>query len=370
MTVIIKSNEVATRNIGNLFGLADTGYSLLLDFNLDEYRTKSGGVITKKTLAESIALTRSTKATYIDKSNQLVEAAANEPRIQYDKTTGKKGLLIETGFTEKLANPYTPVTQSVSLTANPNDLMVLTVKGTGSATASGGITANGGSTLTATEGKSAIFRVDTTGAVAITVNGNLEVFSLKQVYATGGVQDTAFAPRGINGVGSDTASLATSLFDEVIKGRKECTILMRFTENTKSTVNSFQSSNNIFTLVNTLSPKSGIYVYKSSGVNAVYDVAYLNALEAKVKAVNKSVNDSVRSHALAVTYDNYGADSITARNGEATEVNGAYDVRPNKLIIGSGSGWNLSGNLNGIVTTIAVYPRKMTYAEMERITAV
>ena len=368
MTVIIKSNEVSTKNMGNLFGLSKTDYSLLLDFNLGEYRTKSGGVISKTTLSDAISLTRASKATYINSNNELKEATINEPRIQHDNDTGKQGLLIENGFAELLTNPYLPATQTIQRTASVNDLLILTVKGSGSATVSGGVTANGGSTLTATEGNPATFAVTTTGGVTITVTGVLEVFSMKLVYSAGGIQSLAFPPKGITDVSSDVCSLSPTIFDQAIRGRKACTILMRLVHSPKSSFNSYQTGNNIFALVNA-EKTVGLYVYTSTGFNSTYNATSVSN-GSIAKNVNKLVNDGFRSHTYAYTFDNYGADAIAARNGEATASNGAFDLRADKLIIGSQTGWNFSANLNGIITTLAVYPYKMTYEEMERLTAI
>lgn len=365
MTVIIKSNEVSTKNIGNLFGLSKTDYSLLLDFNLGEYRTKSDDVISKTTLSEAISLTRSSKATYINSNNELKEAAVDGPRIQYDKETGKQGLLIETGFTELLTNPYAPVTQTIQITANPYDLLILTVKGSGNATVSGDVAANGGSSLTATEGNPATFSVNTTGGVTVTVFGSLEVFSMKAISAVGGIQSQSFAPKGVTTVSRETVALNPSIFDRVIRGKKACTILMKVIQNQKSSFDRYSSGNNIFTLVDAARTK-GIYLHTTTGF---YNATSLSD-GSIVKNVNKAVNDYVRSHAYAYTFDNFGADAIAARNGEATVSDGAFNLQADKLIIGSQSGWNVSGNLNGIVTMIAVYPYKMSYEEMETLTAI
>lgn len=368
MTVIIKSNEVSTKNMGNLFGLSKTDYSLLLDFNLGDYRTKSGGVIAKTTLAEAISLTRASKATYINSNNELKEAAINEPRIQYDKETGKQGLLIETGFTELLANPYAPVTQTVPFNSASLSVLVLTVKGSGSATVSGAVTAVGGSTLTANENNSATFVTNAAGStpIAITVSGSLEVFSLKY---TDSIQDLAFAPQGQTTVAADACALSTAMFNASIANRKACTILMRLVHNKKSSLNSYSFSNNIFALRKESSAKAGIYVFRDVGGNSTYNARFLLPDTTLVKSVNKIVNDSVREHTYALTYDNYGADAILARNGEATVSDGAFDLRADKLLLGSQTGWNPSSNLSGIITTLAVYPYKMTYEEMERLTA-
>lgn len=373
MTIIIKSNEVSTRNMGNLFGLSKTDYLLLLDFNLGEYRTKSGGVITKTTLADAISLSRASKATYINSSNEIKEAAINELRIQYDKDTGKQGLLIESGFTELLANPYAPITQTAQVTiASFVDLVVLTVKGSGSAVVSGAVTANGGSTLTATENSPVSFLPNAVGTtpVTITVTGQLEVFSLKAKY----VQSLSFAPVGQTVVAIDSCSLSSAMFNATIANRKECTILMRLVENKKTNISalgaSTNTSNNIFALRNTASNKAGIYVYRDTGINSVYNARFLLSDTTIVKSVNKIVNDSVREHTYALTYDNYGADAILARNGEATVSDGAYDLRPDKLLLGSQTDWNFSANLNGIITSLVIYPYKMSYEEMVNLTAI
>lgn len=365
MTIIIKSNEVSTKNMGNLFGLPKTDYSLLLDFNLGEYRTKSGGVITKTTLAEAISLSRTSKATYIDKDNKLKEAAINEPRIQYDQDSNKKGLLIESGFSELLANPYAPATQTVSFNTASIAALTLTVKGSGSATVSGAIKAVENSTLVATEGKPATVLTNATGVtqITVTVSGQLEVISLKHAGSL------AFAPQAQTAVSADVCSLSSTMFNDTIANRKECTILMRLVHNQKPNFGVFSGSQNIFALRKESDGKAGIYVYRTFGSYSVYDARFLLNDTTEVKQVNKLVNNNVREHAYALTYDNYGADAIAARNGEATVANGAYNLRADKLILGSHTDWNFSQNLNGIITALVVYPYKMTYEEMERLTA-
>lgn len=369
MTIIIKSNEVSTRNMGSLFGLSKTDYSLLLDFNLGEYRTKSGGVIAKTTLADAISLSRASKATYIDSENNLKEAGINEPRIQYDKASGKKGLLIESGFTELLTNPYVPATQTVNYNTNSTARLVLVVKGTGSATLSGSrIEVDGGSSFTATEGKPASCIVNAFGGtpVTVTVSGNLEVFSMKNAFAVSGL---AFPPQGLATVAPDNCALSAAMFSASIANRKSCTILMKIIENPKSSFSGGSSGYNLFTLRDTLNNKAGIYVFRTTGNTSFYNATFLLADTTVVKNVNKAVSDSLREHNYALTYDNYGADAILARNGEATVSDVAFDLRANKLLLGSQNGWNSPGNLNGIITALVVYPYKMTYEEMERLTA-
>lgn len=369
MTVIIKSNVVSTRNMGNIFGIQDTDYRLLLDFNLGEYRRKDNGVATSIELSDAITVTRASEARYLDANNTLQTAIPNQPRLSYKD--GVRGLLLEAGFTELLANPNTPVNQTVNLAYRAGDRYVLAVKGTGSAvlTSSGVVELDTGSEATATEGNPIIYKSLAAGNVNLVLTGSVSAVSLQLVTALNGIAPKTFAPVGVTTVAPDLCKLSDVLVSDFLTGLTDFTLVINTIERKRPSVGVFNSSNNIFSLVDTTNPKSGIYLSRSTGVSQLSKLTALTGT-ATTKTQSKLVSDTVYKHKYVLSCANNGADMIFARNGEADEIAGAYTLSPNSLLIGSKNDWASTGALNGLVTSIVVYDKKLSLADAQKLSIV
>lgn len=369
MTVIIKSNQVATKSMGNIFGLnVASDYSLMLDFNLSEYRKSVKGVTTQLAFEDVIELTRKSRATYISPSNEVEIAEIDEPRIDYDKRSGKKGLLLEPFHIEHILDNFSAKTQTVTLVHNPRDKLILKVKGSGSATISGVVTVSDGSRSTATEGKSVLCETTKDGNAVITVNGTLEAISLQTASGSHGYSDKAFSAVGVTRVEGDNCILSPTLFNELIKDRADCTILVRTIGNEISVPDGDASSVLVYGLVESASSKKGIHATMFKGSGSRVTLRVVDESGDIVKSSLKVANDAVRNQNFAISYDSKGSNLISSRNGEVDVLNETYSLSPGRLILGSVSAFTKSGGLNGIITQIVVYPYKMTYEQMEDMT--
>lgn len=368
MSVIIRSNQKATKSLGDIFGIkGPRDYSVLLDFNQQIYLQKTGE--TKRlSFAEAVSFTRASKATYLDETNKLKVAEINEPRIHYDKRTEKKGLLIEPNHTELLSNTYAPTTQTIAVTHSTSDRLMLSVKGSGSATISG-VVSSPTDEFTATEGNPVMLATTGAGNVTVTVSGSLEVFSLHKITAQQGSYPFMFVPQGLTATSADNAILNADLFAQILAGKIECTILMHVKEAKRpNAATTYNNRQNVFTLWNSNASNNGIYLTRTTGNSSRFNSVFLGtANNTPIKNTTKDNANSNYDHTYVLSYSDSGATAMTARNGEVTEVNGAFTVSPSTLLLGSPSTYLASSAVGGIITMLVVYPYKMTYAQVQEL---
>lgn len=123
------------------------------------------------------------------------------------RITPGKGLLIEEARTQFLANPGAPATQTTASLSSAA-AYILWVNGPGSAVVSAGTatpTSSNGTSLTAVQGKIAMFQINTNGTVVITVNGTLNQFQLENDNNGAGLP-TSF----ISAIGTRDADVVTT----------------------------------------------------------------------------------------------------------------------------------------------------------------
>lgn len=138
MSLIFKSDQVATKNLGNINGLYDQDYVLFLDFENEHYYKKSGGVITELTLADSVSYTKSNsniQKTML-KDGSIQNQSLTAPRFWKVSDASRFGLLVEEDQSNYFVNPFAPVTQNITLPAGAKNVTVQ-CKGSGSVTVSG-----------------------------------------------------------------------------------------------------------------------------------------------------------------------------------------------------------------------------------------
>lgn len=367
----------ATRNMGNLSGVTIGDYSLLLDFNLGIYHKKTGAVKTPLTLAESIDFSRAEKGTYLTPTNGLKTAAIDVPRISYDPRTGMQGLLLEAERKELLINTLSPATQAVVIPAS-SFRFTLNVKGSGSAKLTGdGITSGKvvlveGSPAIATEGSPTTY-VAVAGEVenvVVTVTGQLEAFSMTVGTTAWSYDAKMFTPTGVTRNRADVCSLKTSLFDDIIKNKSDCTIVIKTIENKLPVLNVLSGNNSVLSLIDSTQSKVGIFSQRQTGASGRFNLKVRDSVgEVVAKNLLKTVSDSVFQHNYVLSYGDNGNSMTVGRNGEVDVRDAAYYLNPNKLIIGSPNEFLTGVSLNGIVTQILVYPYKMTVAQVESLSS-
>ncbi len=128
MSTIIHSNAKALRYIASRLGLSlPADYKHKLDFTAEKYIYN--GV--NSSLAQCISTTRASTAGYINSDGMYATALANQPRIHHDPNAGK-GLLCEDGYVNLITNYSNPANQTVSITVNTTQFLVIQMFGEGS----------------------------------------------------------------------------------------------------------------------------------------------------------------------------------------------------------------------------------------------
>lgn len=136
MTLILRSNKVASANVGNVHGyIGPSDYVGMLDFNRQEYFTRVGGVRKDYLIDDTVSVARDSIAEYTDALGVRHIAANNKPRLQYVPSLGLTGLFSESGRVNLVSTPKNPPSsQVVSIpAASASTRLVLSVWGSGDA---------------------------------------------------------------------------------------------------------------------------------------------------------------------------------------------------------------------------------------------
>lgn len=368
MTTIFKSNSVSTRSIGNISNLSDRDYALMLDFNSGLYLQKTGGTTKNINFLDALTFERGSKATYIDLSGQLKEASENEPRISFDSLTGKTGLLMERGFTNLVQNPYAPSQQSISVTQSSTDFYIVSVLGAGSAWLEGSVVQS--SQGQAVENSPIEYKLVGTGEATLRIQGNPTWVGVSRVYPNIGGESLLPNSRYDATKARDTCSLSKEVFDQLIGSKSQYTILMRTIRNPKPISNQAFKTN-FFRLLDTSNGDTGIYVYRTAGSTPRIETAFTEGSSRKT-GFSKVMADDIREVTVAMSFDTDSSEYILAQNGEvypSPYPDYAYKINPDKLLFGSNSNYSVGNSLNGLITQIVIYPKKMNASELQELTA-
>lgn len=305
------------------------------------------------TLDPRITFTRASTGTYTDSAGVLQSAAINAPRFDYNPTTLQPlGLLIEEQRTNLLLNSATLSTQSVIVTAVAHTLSfygtgTVTITGTGSGTLVGSGAFPTRSTLTFTP---------TAGTVTLTVTG-----SVTQAQLEAGAFATSYIPT--------TTAAATRAVDVAVI----------------STLTPWYNAVDGGTLFATASVMYGVGTV-IDGVASLDDNTASNRLQIRRNSTNQIPSGLVVAGGTA--FFNTGASGATAAGANVIfSIGLAYDT--NNTIFGDrgllsavdtsvtlptvtqlqiGNGPSI-GALNGRISRLVYYPRRMSDAELQSLTA-
>lgn len=372
MTLILKSDQIASNSIGNIYGInGELDFQVMLDFNRGLYRYKDAGVLKETTLSGAISLTRASKAEYKDRSGVAKTAQANEPRIHYMSDLGISGLLIEDTRTNLFLNPNTPVTQTIQI---PNtgtvQALALKVEGTGSATMSGDITNL--SRASATEGKpqgALPISGPSTINVTVTITGNVTRCQLERTpSSTGGNYASSFIPADIASRAADRVLLSDLLAAKLATAK---TIVCQFVYQERL-VKGFAEAVGILSLEDKNNVKGGVFLTRALATtsgDATQKTAVVNPGSTSIAKQNAMPSVDSRKVTSVVAFSHGGLNTIQAVNGSAKEVPGdSLSIDFNKMTIGGGDVFSsATGAAGGILTRLAIYDRKLTAEEISRI---
>lgn len=368
MTTIYKSNATSSRSLGNISGIKDVGYALLLDFNTQTYKSNIAGNVSDIALADAVSFTRNSSASYYNAAGSLTTVDANIPRIALDKPTGKLGLLLETSHTNLVPSPHSPTNQSVPITHNANDRFVLYVHGSGSASIEGDdIVTPSGTVRIATKGNPAEYKSVVTGDAQLNITGSPSFVGFRQVNSFNGKESLNPHPVGATGIASESLKLTDNMFNTLIKDKNEFTVYIETISAPRDNSSIYTTQTNFFRLVDTTTSDTGIYAYRVVGTSPRIRVKFISG----TSNVNAVLDNTLSVIKTAFSFDKTSSTYLTGLNGAIYNRYplDAYTLSPNQLLFGSGGAYNAGTSLNGIITKIVIYPKKMDGAELQALTS-
>lgn len=142
MSLVLKSNNIASASLGNINGLPSQDYALFLDFESGEYFQKING--TKTALNESDVLVSTSNKNMLvqpvtmNRASRQLEYVKSENQVRFYENTANNryGLLIEADQTNWFKSSETPQTQVIS-DIPAGSVLVASVEGSGTLVISG-----------------------------------------------------------------------------------------------------------------------------------------------------------------------------------------------------------------------------------------
>ncbi len=291
--------------------------------------------------------TRNTTATYTDRFGVLTSAVVNQPRFDFDLTTGLcLGLLIEGQRTNYLLNSQSPVNQTVTLSTGT---YTLSMSGTGSVSVAGN-TAIGSGFGSATASTPVTFTIVTGGTVDVAITGSVSLFQLENgAHASSHIPTTGSQQTR----SADLLTLPTSGWFNAAEGTflveascanvaDDCTILA---------ANNGSQNEQIDQRFAITSMSSRV---RKSGTN-----------EASMTALGSApVANTV--YRIATAYKENSCAAVVNGGAVATDSLASMPTGITTLAIGSRTSQNF---LNGHMRRLMYFPRRLSNSELQSLTA-
>lgn len=370
MSLILKSNSVATRSMGNIYELrGPTDFSAMLDFEKEIYSVRGESL----SLSDVLLFSRPSKASYRAISGEIMTADAGVPRFHSIEGTGRYGLLLEPEVTNLLSNPLSPSTQTVvgELSARGWSYFSLKVEGSGSATlTSSEPIENQTPSLVATESNTVVVGfppgVGETNLM-VSVSGNLSYFELTSLQSSGwGTLDGARLPFGVSTRAKDVASLSSRVMDGLTSSEAG-TFLVAVSRNRELIPGSSASSPWV-TLKSSQNTYGGIYL-RSTRRNtlSVSGRADQSSASPDLFTYSQPMAD-VSSITMGFSWSGNGTDTLLANNGIVSQENSAGGIPNMDQFIMTGPVPGQSGVMNAVITHVVFYPRALSAQELQEAT--
>ena len=356
MTIAIKSN-IAIK-LKKLTDYNISGLTASLDFRDGTYK-KNGANIA---LSDLIAVTRSTTGGQYDAYANYSEVGANMPRISTDLTSVKKGLFVESGFTNQFKNSFAPANQSIATSQSIGAPLILDVVGTGSITVSKSGVALG----TATQDNPVVIFPDTTGSVTydFIVSGSLTYAAF--YISTSAIKRVTRAKTTTANitVNSDIAQIigSSKLIDLFGSDKTGCVVIKQFTpKNVFERTKSNAQTTPILQLIDATTSTSGVFVNRQ-----------LNSTLGNFLRIQDGAKEQIYSASLELKQRNIYAINVSPTTAKMA-VNGALSGKLtfNTLdyaTINIASGTSYSANDTQYVEEILFFDRELTDDELKLIT--
>jgi hypothetical protein len=304
--------------------------------------------LVSKTFSEIITFTRASTGTFTDSAGVLQTAAINAPRFDYNPTTlVAQGFLVEEARTNLLLNSNTLSTQSVTVTAVAH---TLSFYGTGVVTLTGASTAGPLVGTGAYPNRVTLTFTPTAGTLTLTVTGSVQFANLEA-----GSFATSYIPTTTATVtrAADVASINT---------------LSPWFNATEGSF--FVQASNLF------ASAPALFSTDDGTTNNRIINFFSNPTTPAFRVISGGVDQANISSGVISLQSTFKLASAYKVNDFAASLNGAAAVVDTSGTIPSGQttarlGSNVvtAGLINGYLQRITYYPRRLTNAELQTLTA-
>lgn len=370
MSLLVKSDVASTKNLGHINGLKSTqDWVFYLDFETSEFLERVNSTV--QAVAETTIVSNACNATGVPKTMDRYGVMSNAPvnTVRYWKNKdGRYGVLTEDTRSNYFLNSATPATQTISLPATTNAIVV-SCMGTGSVTVTGANLNKSGAVVTQGSPKAFTVISATTHSITVTVTGSL---SHAQVEIAGGFT-SATSPITTTtvavGRGRDNVALNNNMLTRSIGANNAMTIVAQIIPNDNlinaSTVKvesqlALYSTSTSETLLTVLSKPSSDY-QKAQSTYVVNNAINSNVVATDTATKQKRGNVSVlRLNATQFT---------SASNGTLTsQITIPSSFTPNMLYIGQGFPSPVARpGTHGIITKLVLFNRALTDDEVIQV---
>lgn len=302
------------------------------------------------TLAPYVTFTRASTATYVDSAGVMQTAGINEPRYDYDPDTlAYRGLLVEGQRTNLLLNSATLSTQSVTTSATA---YTLSFWGTGTITLSGTSTA-GPLVGTGASDRVTLSFTPTAGTLTLTVSGTVSNAQLEAgSFATSYIPTTSASVTRAADVArvSTLSSIGFNTAEGAVMSETSC----------------FGTAAGTYPSMWRLGTSSDRIDAFYSGTTAIgHDTRVGGVAQAAGTLLHGGATPlvrAVRAYKLS--------DSAYAFNGSvAVAMSGGTGLIPSVSALHIGATETGVNQLNGHIKTLRYYPRRLSDAELQELTA-
>ncbi len=366
MSFIIKSDQVSSKSIGNIYGInADLDFGVMLDFSRNEYVQRINGKLEYMSFSDAILFSRASKAEYLEKDGSTKIAEVNEPRMHYMPDLDVKGLLIERECTNLLANPYAPVTQTITIPlSSVIHGVVLSVEGSGTATMIGDVISLNRASASENNPQGGILPAGVSDrVVTITVTGSLTYFQLEHVLSNGGGNcATSFLPNNVTKREKDVVSLSPVITDRITG---DVTIIYGIAYNERINKGSGITSK-VDALMVSLKGESSIVLaqsfYIASGSSQINHIrTSMSSTAGGAARARELPTSGSQKTTTALAFSSGALEPLQSINGMSNSLTGTASAQEfGEMLFGD--------NICGVLTHFVVYPRKLSIAEIEKVT--
>ncbi|MDM1765710.1 MULTISPECIES: hypothetical protein [unclassified Acinetobacter] len=373
MSVIIKSDKIATASLGNINGIKGAkDWSIFLDFENEVYSTKSNDVIKKDYLLSDVveASRQNLNGAPISINKSGIERAitsTTEVRTALLKN-GRFGLLSEDENDNFFLNSSAPATQTVTLPAAASRIAV-SCEGAGSLTVNGDISEKG---TIVTKDKPYLFTRTSTSAACnlnITVNGSLTHAQVEVAVGEHTASSKIKTGGAIVKRPREYVKVKQSLFDSIIANKNGFTILAQ-TLAYNPTINSANS----YASQLVLEGGTAFKLMKQCGLSNQQYMGYLKNFIDSTATNNSAVfkgtfsaENRFHAHTFALAFGEGKALGAYSGMSEAQLVV-SDPLNITNIMFGTGYASPIGQNgLRGIITKLVVYDRVLSQEEITEL---